>query len=543
MNASALRKIGYMAAFVALLFPMAWLGAPSTIGGAGEQPDPGGKLARLRSEAKMGQADLGAIDPASETIRMATLGLRGMAVTMLWNKANEYKKVEDWTAFRATLEQLARLQPYFVKVWQYQAWNLSYNVSVELDDVRDRFYYVKQGIKYLKDGIQHLRDNPTLLDDLGWFCGNKVGRADEHTLYRQMFKLDQELHAADVPMANRDNWLVSREWYELAISAIDDKKQPLGAKNPVTFFDSPARAQMSFAEAIQEEGVQDSQWKTAWSEGERLWREYGDRDLRAVEGFLIRLADQEKLETSVADAKRRLDELSPGLEVKMREEALASLTDRQKKLLAATPASPTEEEMQLQEEAAERTNITPRKIADRVAKDEPAKAVEAQELATEIEETTERINAISVNRDVANYKYWETRCRIEQTDEALEARRLTRDAEAAFKSADLDKARRDYERSFELWKAALAQFPELPADSTFGDDLMDFVDDYVKVLDQLDLSLADKEVADRFALKAIVEANDSQRKHTAAIDAWHERSTGLPAGTEPVINPAEGNLQ
>ncbi|HMP07181.1 MAG TPA: IRE (iron responsive element), partial [Lacipirellulaceae bacterium] len=207
MNPSVYRKVAYLAALVALLFPMAWLGAPATRGGPGQPDDPGGKLAQLRSEAKLGQADLGAIDPASETIRMATLGLRGLAVTMLWNKANEFKKTEDWTAFQATLEQLAKLQPYFVKVWQYQAWNLSHNVSVELDDVRDRFYYVKQGIQYLQQGIQYLRDNPTLLDDLGWFCGNKVGRADEKMLYRRMFKLDEELHAPDVEPVRRDNWL------------------------------------------------------------------------------------------------------------------------------------------------------------------------------------------------------------------------------------------------------------------------------------------------------------------------------------------------
>ena len=137
-------------------FPMAWLAMRRRRG----DDDRAASWRKLRTEARLGQADLGAIDPASETIRMATLGLRGIAVTMLWNKANEYKKTEDWTAFQATLEQLARLQPYFVKVWQYQAWNLSYNVSVELDNVRDRFYYVKQGIEYLQDGIDYLRDNP-----------------------------------------------------------------------------------------------------------------------------------------------------------------------------------------------------------------------------------------------------------------------------------------------------------------------------------------------------------------------------------------------
>ncbi|MCA9238401.1 MAG: hypothetical protein KDA44_23170, partial [Planctomycetales bacterium] len=167
------RKIAYLLVVVILLFPIAWLGRPAAL------DDLGGKLAQLRTEYNLGQADLGQIDPASETIRLATLGLRGLAVSLLWTKANHYKKVEDWTAFRATLEQLAKLQPYFIAVWRYQAWNLTYNVSVELDDVKDRYYYVRRGIEYLNDGIKFNADNPTLLADLGWFIGNKIGRADE----------------------------------------------------------------------------------------------------------------------------------------------------------------------------------------------------------------------------------------------------------------------------------------------------------------------------------------------------------------------------
>ena len=96
------RKITYLVLIAVLLFPISRLGAPAT------REDQGGRLAQLRQENDLGQSDLGEIDPASETIRLATLGLRGIAVSMLWNKANEYKKKEDWTNFRATLAQLAR---------------------------------------------------------------------------------------------------------------------------------------------------------------------------------------------------------------------------------------------------------------------------------------------------------------------------------------------------------------------------------------------------------------------------------------------------
>jgi hypothetical protein len=300
---------------------------------------------------------------------------------------------------------------------------------------------------------------------------------------------------------------------------------------------------MSYAEAIQEEGVLQPRWKAAWEEGGRLWQEYANHDMRSTTGAIIRLADQEKLEAEGKELRKQLDDLSPGLQVEMLTEAQASLSPQQKRLLAAPPAEPTAEEMQLQNDANEAISITPTKIADRIAKDHPEKAAEARRLTTLMADNQDRVNSISTNRDVANFAYWRIRCKIETTDEALEARALTHAAEKSFASADLDGAREKYERSFELWNEALAKTPELDADSTFGDDLMEFVEAYAKVLEQLDLSLADKEVADKFALWKIVEANDNQRKFESAITARQERRTGMPKDTKPLIEPSEGFLQ
>src|SRR5687768_7821892 len=119
------RKIAYAVAIAVLLFPLYVLSSPSTA----KNPQ-GGKLAKLRDKYKLSQTDLGEIDPANETIKLATLGLRGVAVNLLWSKANEYKKKEDWTNLMAVLEQLSKLQPNFIAFWKFQAWNVSYNVSV-----------------------------------------------------------------------------------------------------------------------------------------------------------------------------------------------------------------------------------------------------------------------------------------------------------------------------------------------------------------------------------------------------------------------------
>jgi hypothetical protein len=79
-NRSLSRKIIYILAMVALLFPLFYLGKPPTKGS--------GKIAELRSRYSIGQADLGKLDPASESMKLATLGLRGIAATILWLQAH-----------------------------------------------------------------------------------------------------------------------------------------------------------------------------------------------------------------------------------------------------------------------------------------------------------------------------------------------------------------------------------------------------------------------------------------------------------------------
>ena len=88
------RKIAYIAAIAVLLLPLAALSQPATVGEGGGTA--GGKLSQLRIRYNLAQARLGEIDPASETMKLATLGLRGVAANILWGWANYYKKVEDW---------------------------------------------------------------------------------------------------------------------------------------------------------------------------------------------------------------------------------------------------------------------------------------------------------------------------------------------------------------------------------------------------------------------------------------------------------------
>lgn len=497
------RKITYLVLIAVLLFPISQLGAPSTL------EDKGGTLAQLRVEHDLGESNIGEIDPASVTMRLVTLGARGFAVSLLWHKANEYKKKNNWTSYRSTLQQLAKLQPYFISFWRYQAWNLSYNVSVELDDVRDRYYYVRRGIEFLKDGIRYNRDSPYLLSELGWFIGNKIGTADEKKDYRRLFKADDDYHPVDRPPEQRDNWLVSRGWYEEAVTAVDDRDADMGKKNPVLFYSDPGRAQRNYAEAIEREGTFGEKAKKAWAIAADMWRVFGNKEFRASTGILIRLSALNRLEEESQRLRQAIENLIGNPAEQLQAKIRSEMTDRQRELAEMTAAEVGEDEQSEYYEVLGKLKVTPKQVAEFVAEEYPEKRKEARKLAYQFAENQEKLNLTRNNSEVCNYPYWKTRCAVEQTAEALRARALAYSAGRAFlEDADQLEAKRMYEECFDLWAKVFEQYPELELDSPSASDIMEEVERYVKVLDQLETSLMDEELEKKFPLWDLVEAND-----------------------------------
>ena len=94
------RKLIYLAVLVAMLIPLYLLGQP-----AGGQGDLGGRLSVMRHQYNIAESDLGEISPASETMKLASLGLRGVAATLLWNKAHEYRVLHEWDRLEGDAQQ------------------------------------------------------------------------------------------------------------------------------------------------------------------------------------------------------------------------------------------------------------------------------------------------------------------------------------------------------------------------------------------------------------------------------------------------------
>lgn len=472
-----IRKIIYACVIAALLLPLSWLSQPATT------ESQGGVLAQMREENQLSQATLGEIDPASETIKLATLGLRGVAANVLWEKANDYKKREDWTSLSATLEQIAKLQPNFISVWIYQGWNLSYNISVEFDDYHDRYYWVIKGVDFLKEGTKYNTREPRLMSEIGMTIAQKIGKADEHVQFRRLFREDDDFNGS-LPRSQRDNWLVGRQWLVDAEKMVDQEGVPIRGKSPLLFHSHAPMCLINYCEALEEEGTFGEVARNAWRRAAESWEQFSNRDLPTQYNMFVRLADKERYDDMAKQARAELEKLTPaGLVDQIKLEKIAALDKPQREAYNAAPDERTDEQRQLVFMIEDSLKVKPQEIADRIQGENHAAAVRAAEDAANAEFIA---HAIDNERDIVNYGYWQRRCQIEPQDDTLEARKKIYDADQAFLDADLGKARQLYDEGMVKWRSVLDANTVMLTDPSLVDELSSSIDRYRAVLHQLD---------------------------------------------------------
>jgi hypothetical protein len=500
---SFVRKIAYLVAIVLLALMLSWVGRPATSDVEGAAGSHGGPLAKLRAKEKLEQAQLGKIDPTGETIKLATLGMRGIAANILWTKANDYKMKKDWTNLSATTNQIIRLQPNFITVWQFQGWNLAYNCSAEFDDYRQRYQWVIKGINFLKEGIRYNEDEPRLLRDIGRFISEKIGRADEHVQFRRLFKEDDEFHQA-VAKEQRDNWYVGKKWYLVAENVADTHQYVRLGTSPLLFRAEAPKCQMYYADALEGDGVFGEKAKTEWKRAGREWEAYGKLDIPTVENQTVRLGEVDRLRKRIDDLVKELDALVPGAREKLFKDNLARLSDEHRKARATRESDRTLEQHQLVAEADELTRVS----ADRVAGQATgANRAPANRLLERIKELVELTRATESARGVVNYGYWKLRAEVEQTDEMRDARQYIYEADKSLAQGDLPAASENYNRGILAWATVLRRFPQLVTDKSTIDDIDEVLKNYGKTLDQRDELFPEDFVLADF-VRAQVESND-----------------------------------
>lgn len=517
---SLYRKVMYLVAIALLSYPVYELSHPASIDAEGTRSS-GGKLAKLRDDYQLSQASLGEIDPTSQTMQLATMGWRGAAALVLWDRAHEYQKNEDWNSLAAVVQQITRLQPNFWSVWDFQGHNLSYNISVEFDDYRDRFWWVMKGIDFLKEGLKFNSTDPRFLARIGWFYGNKIGKADEHKEYRELFRKQQEEKGEKLT----DNWLVSNDWYRQAQDLVDHSNRPLRvyisgeqearrnkpgerAPSPLLFHSEAAMSLMNYAETLEEEGTFGDTAKDAWERAAAEWKKYKQRDLSTSYSYTVHLEDLEEFRKDLDELQNKLEALLPGEMEKAKQAARAKLADDERAALDKPLRERNSDEQNTASMAELKSNVTWNEVALRAPYEQRAKA---REMADEIAELKQKIMTIDTYRDIVNYNYWDTRANAEQTKDCLEARDLLAQAGKLYEDGKLYEAKKAYEDSFAKWNKVLNDYPILRTNNIMADELGDEINKYKKVIGKM----PNTKFPEHFVLQDLIDLNEGKKPPAA----------------------------
>ncbi|MEO1998932.1 MAG: hypothetical protein ABGZ17_27105 [Planctomycetaceae bacterium] len=299
------RKLMYLVGIVILLIPIIGLGMP-----AASEVGSGGKLAQLRQEHELGESTLGRIDPTSASMNLVLLGLRGVASTKLWLDAQEQQEHKDWGQLRSTTDSVIMLQPHFLKVWDFQGWNLAYNVSAEWDSVPDRFYWVKEGTKFLIKGTAQNQQFPDLYWYIGRCTGHKIAPSDEWEYFRKYFMVDPDIDTFEGlpdPQINpgplspgaaaKDNHLVARDWY-MEANKWEGNPHQQHIMMAMLFRHYPALSLIEYAKTRQREGNFGEKTRLAWERAHQVWiNDFGREEFFSPGGVIVLEADEATIQS------------------------------------------------------------------------------------------------------------------------------------------------------------------------------------------------------------------------------------------------------
>jgi hypothetical protein len=392
----------------------------------------------------LGEATIGQIDTGSFMLKLALLGgARGIAANVLWTRAEELKKEQDWDRMETTVELITKLQPHFLSVWTFQGWNLAYNVSVEWDAPEDKYDWIKKGIQFLQDGVKKNRKSPDLIWDTAWTYYHKLGFADESIILRRLFRDDEDeafktyidySDSQQPEVHGDDNFLLGYGWFTRAVVLVDEGAtrqgqttaeanldyvdpvpQRKGRPGDLAFRSMPAHAQTRYAGGLEKMSILDipatfsEKARVQWAKALAEWLKFGLHVFQTHNRVTVNgeLTHQPVQIDDATDPKR-----------------LAKLHENQR---------------------------------------------------------------YWTNRwsDQMNYRYWKDRAMAEMTPEGVQARHLFYDGTIAYKSGEFGKAVEKFREGLDLWNELLKKHRDYRNDDFNKKDTGLIVKRYTRALRQL----------------------------------------------------------
>ena len=192
------------------------------------------KLSRQYELVPAGNASM-AKHPELALLKVTPGGLRSIMVNYLWIRSqNLHREGRHFDAMQLA-ELICSLQPRFPGVWQFQSWQLAWNISATAHTPQERWHWVTQGVELLRDrGIPANPDSLLLYKQLGWTFTSKMGdnTDDMHWYYKQKLAQDMQHLLGAQTLGSTEETLAA---FKLIAEASIDKSdyKPRHASEPI----------------------------------------------------------------------------------------------------------------------------------------------------------------------------------------------------------------------------------------------------------------------------------------------------------------------
>lgn len=155
------------------------------------------------------------LENAPPSLAFATVAMgafRGLVVDILWMRADKLKEEGQFFDAKQLADWITTLQPRFPAVWEFQAWNMAYNISVAIpaSQPEQRWRWVRNGYELLRDkGIPINPKSVQLYRELARIFQHKMGGVsdDAHEYYKLQLAeaLGPLLRSEDNDLSRDDN--------------------------------------------------------------------------------------------------------------------------------------------------------------------------------------------------------------------------------------------------------------------------------------------------------------------------------------------------
>jgi hypothetical protein len=135
-------------------------------------------------------------NPELALLRVAPGGLRSLMINYFWMRSQTlHREGRHFDALQLS-ELICTLQPRFPGVWQFQAWQLAWNISATAHTPQERWHWVRAGVELLRDqGIAMNPNSLLLYKQLSWTFSSKMGddTDDMHWYYKRKWAQDFQI--------------------------------------------------------------------------------------------------------------------------------------------------------------------------------------------------------------------------------------------------------------------------------------------------------------------------------------------------------------